>query len=377
MRRIVILGGTGGLGRAMADALLLRGDRVVALGREEPEGLEFTRFNMLSDDWSVLEEALTDADALIVTAGAGRVAPFDALTDAEVSRAFRLNAEGVALALHRAFPSLKEKKDFYCAVLGSIAGLLPSPLMAAYAAAKAAVEKLVDSLNAELEDAGSPNRILGVYPGYFGGTGFDGKKENREPVRPLAEEILKKMWARETRFIPLYDEVYRDVLERCQRDPRAFALQSIEYKRASGRVGGGNLGRIGFLSGTFDLFHIGHLNLLRRAKQRCDHLVVGVHPATSRHKDKPVYIPLEERMEIVAACKYVDEVVVTLDEDDQMHELIHYDLLFVGSDYKGTERFNRYERELTPLGVKIIYFSYTEGTSSTQLRRAIDGGGRK
>jgi len=377
MKKVVILGGTGGLGRTMADALMEQGDRVTVLGRAEPEGPGFVRFNILSDDWSIFEDALEGADALIVTAGAGRVAPFDALTDAEVSRAFRLNAEGAALALHKAFPRLREARDFYCAVLGSIAGLLPSPLMAAYGAAKAAVEKLVDALNAELEEAGSENRILGVYPGYFGGTGFEGKPEDRDQTRPLADEILKRMWARETRFIPLYDEVYKGVLERCRSDPHAFALQSIAHKRASGRVDGGNRGKIGFVSGTFDLFHIGHLNLLKRAKQCCDHLVVGVHPETSRHKNKPVYIPLEERMALIAACKYVDEVVVTLDEDDQMYDLIRYDLLFVGSDYKGTERFNRYERELLPLGVKIIYFPYTEGTSSTQLRRAIDGGGRK
>lgn len=76
-------------------------------------------------------------------------------------------------------------------------------------------------------------------------------------------------------------------------------------------------------------------------------------------------------MAIVGSIKYVDKVVETLDEDDEMYKLYPYDYLFVGSDYKGTERFNRYERELTPLGVKIIYFPYTQGTSSTQLRDAL------
>ena len=76
-------------------------------------------------------------------------------------------------------------------------------------------------------------------------------------------------------------------------------------------------------------------------------------------------------MAIVGSVKYVDKVVVTLDEDDAMYELYPYDYLFVGSDYKGTERFERYERALTPLGVQIIYFPYTQGTSSTQLREAL------
>lgn len=76
-------------------------------------------------------------------------------------------------------------------------------------------------------------------------------------------------------------------------------------------------------------------------------------------------------MEIIRAIRYVDDVVVTLDEDDAMYERIPYDFLFVGSDYKGTERFNRYEKKLCPLGVQIIYFPYTQGTSSTQLREAL------
>ncbi len=371
MKKVVILGGTGGLGYSLALLLKEQGHRVVALGRGEPAGLDFVRFNLLSDDWAIFKDAISDADALIVTAGAGRVAAFDALSEAEVSRAFRLNAEGAAQALHAAFAKLKGGADFHCAVLGSVAGLLPSPLMAAYGAAKAAVEKLISSLNAELHEFGSQNRILGVYPGHFEGTGFDGGADAPEKTRALAEGILRRMWARELRWIPGWDEVYRSVFERCAADPEGFALESARYKRASGRMGGKG-GRVGFLSGTFDLFHIGHLNLLRRAKQYCDHLVVGVHPETSRPKNKPVYIPLDERMAMVGACKYVDEVVETLDEDDAMWESVRYDLLFVGSDYQGTERFNRYERIFAPRGVKIIYFSYTEGTSSTKLRQAID-----
>ena len=145
----------------------------------------------------------------------------------------------------------------------------------------------------------------------------------------------------------------------------------MEYKLNSGRTSHKPSGVKGFLSGTFDLFHVGPLNLLQRAKQYCDYLTVGVHPATSSHKNKPVFVPLEERMRIVASVKYVDRVVVTLDEDDDMYFQEPFDMLFVGSDYKGTPRFNRYEKVLCPLGVKIIYFPYTQGTSSTQLRDAI------
>ena len=91
---------------------------------------------------------------------------------------------------------------------------------------------------------------------------------------------------------------------------------------------------IGYLSGTFDLFHIGHLNLIRRAKQHCDYLIVGVHP-NAAHKGKTTFIPFEERMEIVGACRYVDKVVESCPEDSEAWERWHYDRLFVGSDYKG------------------------------------------
>ena len=130
--------------------------------------------------------------------------------------------------------------------------------------------------------------------------------------------------------------------------------------------------KIGYLSGTFDLFHVGHLNLLRRAKQYCDYLVVGIHP-NAAHKGKETFIPFEERMDIVSNIKYVDKAIPSLHEDCDIYinGIVKYDYLFVGSDYKGTERFNRYEAYFADKGVKIVYFPYTKGTSSTQIRQLI------
>lgn len=129
--------------------------------------------------------------------------------------------------------------------------------------------------------------------------------------------------------------------------------------------------KIGYLSGTFDLFHVGHLNLLERAKKYCDYLVVGVNSNAS-HKGKVTFIPLEERMRIVGAIGIVDKVVEALPEDSEAWDEIRYDYLFVGSDYKGSERFNRYEEYFADKNVEIIYFPYTQGTSSTQLREVLD-----
>ena len=375
IRTAVVIGGTSGVGRAIARVLAAGGAQVTVYGRSLPdapeENIEYRRFNLLCDDFAALEAHL-NVDALIYAAGLGRIAPYEQLTDMEITTLFRTNAEGFARVLRMLMPRLLTDRPFYCAVLGSIAGLMSSPMFAGYGASKAAVASLCESINAELTAQGSPNRVLNVAPGAIAGTCFYGGADEPDKTRALAEEIAQRMVSRETLWIPKYEETYREVLSRYRADPERFGVESWQYKKESGRASDKPKGKVGFLSGTFDLFHIGHLNLLRRAKQYCDYLIVGVHPPGSSHKNKPTFIPLEERMEIVGSIKYVDKVVVTLDEDDEMYQLYPYDYLFVGSDYKGTERFNRYERELTPLGVKIIYFPYTQGTSSTQLREALE-----
>jgi len=370
----VVIGGTSGLGRSIALAMAQTGAKVTVFGRSIPEtaeeNLSYVRFNLLCDDFKAFD-AYLDADAVVYAAGLGRIASYEKLTDMELVSMFRTNAEGFSRVLRRFQPRLLGEKPFYCAVIGSIAGLVSSPMFAAYGASKAAVSSLCESVNAELTAQGSANRILNVSPGAIQGTRFYGGEDAPDQTRGMAEELLARMLNRETLWIPKYEEVYKGVLDRYHADPEKFGVESYGYKLQSGRMSDKPRGKIGFLSGTFDLFHIGHLNLLRRAKRYCDYLIVGVHPPGSSHKNKPTFIPLEERMEIVGSIKYVDEVVVTLDEDDEMYKLIPYDYLFVGSDYKGTERFNRYEAELCPLGVQIIYFPYTQGTSSTQLREAL------
>ncbi len=169
----------------------------------------------------------------------------------------------------------------------------------------------------------------------------------------------------------LYKYTHKDVLEHYYNNIHDLVIQSCGYRKQN-EIGNTNpQPKIGYLSGTFDLFHIGHLNILRRAKECCDYLVVGVHRDGS-HKKKEVYIPFDERIEIVKSIKYVDEVIEALPEDNSVYDVIKYDYLFVGSDYKGTDKFNRYEEFFKDKNVQIIYFSYTVGTSSTQLRIAID-----
>ena len=116
---------------------------------------------------------------------------------------------------------------------------------------------------------------------------------------------------------------------------------------------------IGYTTGVFDLFHIGHLNILRRAKEQCDYLIVGVSSdeLVEKEKNKRPIISLADRMEIVAAIKYVDEVVVQPDKDKvKAWERYHFNKMFVGSDWQGTPQWTKYEEQFKPRGVEIVYF---------------------
>ena len=377
MKESLVIGGSNGIGLAIALELQKKGhfvhvvDKVKNDTLDQYDNIRFCQANLLNTDFSFLEQ-YKDIDTLVITAGFGRIAPFDDILEQEIQNNFQVNSIAVIKALHFFFPRMKEKATFRCAVMGSSAGLISSPLFATYGATKAALCKAIESLNVELEMAGTENRILNVSPGSIKGTQFNGGSNDLSQTEALAKAIIDQMEQRQTLYIPQYEEVYKGVLERYHNDPRQFGLDSYQYKQASGRTSSKPQLKIGYLSGTFDLFHIGHLNLLRRAKEYCDYLVVGVHKDAS-HKGKSTFISFEERCEIVKSIKYVDEVIPSEREDCDVYlkGIVKYDYLFVGSDYKGTERFNRYEQIFADKGVRIIYFPYTQGTSSSQLREAL------
>ena len=131
---------------------------------------------------------------------------------------------------------------------------------------------------------------------------------------------------------------------------------------------------IGYTTGVYDLFHIGHLNLLKNAKGMCDKLIVGVTvDEVVAYKGKKALIPLEDRIEVVRSCKYVDAAVPQYDMDKLTAcKKLGASYLFVGDDWYGTEKWNAYEKQFAEAGIKIIYFPYTHGVSSTQIRNALD-----
>ena len=132
--------------------------------------------------------------------------------------------------------------------------------------------------------------------------------------------------------------------------------------------------RISYASGAFDLFHIGHLNLLRRAKEQCDFLIAGVvaDEVLTQHKKVTPVIPFSERLEIVRNVRFVDmaHAAMTNDKTEIWKEL-RFNVLFKGNDWQGTEKGNRLERDFAALGVDVVYFPYTQATSSSALRRTL------
>ncbi|WP_206483717.1 adenylyltransferase/cytidyltransferase family protein [Thalassotalea sp. G2M2-11] len=133
--------------------------------------------------------------------------------------------------------------------------------------------------------------------------------------------------------------------------------------------------KIGYTTGVFDLFHIGHLNVLKRAKLECDYLIVGVtsDELSLAAKNKTPVIPFNERLEIVEAIKFVDEVVPQVNYDKmEAWNNLKFDRMFVGDDWKGTDKWNQIEKEFAEVGVEILYFPYTSHTSSTKLREVLD-----
>ena len=133
--------------------------------------------------------------------------------------------------------------------------------------------------------------------------------------------------------------------------------------------------KVGYTTGVFDMFHIGHLNIIKRAKEQCDYLIVGVSTdeLVQEYKNKKPIIPFYERCEIVKALEYVDKVVAQENRDKfWAWKKLNFDVMFVGDDWKGKSLFVEIEEEFKKVGVDIVYFPYTKDTSSTILREKLN-----
>ena len=132
--------------------------------------------------------------------------------------------------------------------------------------------------------------------------------------------------------------------------------------------------KIGYTTGVFDLFHIGHLNIIKRAKEQCDYLIVGVSTdeLVQQYKNKRPVISFENRSEIIASLRYVDKVVAQTSLDKSLAwEELRFDAVFHGDDWKNTSVYNEMEEKLSALGVEMVYLPHTDGISTSDLVRTI------
>lgn len=240
MKRILIVGGANGIGLSIAVEMAHRADceRVYVVDKE-PFPAEYAhakissvQFDLCSEDYSLFD-AYTDIDALMMTAGFGRMALFSEIDESTIRRSFEVNTVATLRVIHRFYHRLLSTDTFRCGLMCSIAGYLSSPFFSVYAATKAALRIFCESTNVELEKAGSANRILCVAPGSVRGTRFNGAPTTDLTLTaPLARDIIRHLEEGSDLFIPQYEEVYRQVLQRYHDDFRAEGLHSYDYKVA-------------------------------------------------------------------------------------------------------------------------------------------------
>lgn len=239
MKKALVIGGSNGIGLSIVKNLEMY-DQVYIVDKVAPEidlgnKVSYEFFDLRNQDFTIFNK-YEDVNCLIITSGFGRLALFEDLEDNMITDLFSVNAIAVIRLIKYFYKKINSKEDFYCAVMGSISGFLSSPFFSVYGATKAAVCKFIESVNVELEKGGSVNRILNVSPGSIKGTQFYNEKNNIELTTPLARAIIENTHAKNDLFIPQYDEIFKDVLERYHQDFRSFGSNSYDYKVNSGRL---------------------------------------------------------------------------------------------------------------------------------------------
>lgn len=243
MKRILVVGGANGIGLSIAKVLSAKEEteRVyivdkAPLAEEYRENkIESFEFDLLSEDYSFFDR-FSDIDGLMITAGFGRLALFEDIPESMIQTYFQVNTIAAVRVIKHFYEKLLSGQDFYCGVMVSIAGFMSSPFFSIYGATKAALKIFIESVNVELEKAGTTNRILNVSPGSIKGTSFNQGATDLSQTAGLAGEIIKNMECKNDLFIPKYEEIFKEVLDRYHADFRAEGRHSYEYKISSGRV---------------------------------------------------------------------------------------------------------------------------------------------
>lgn len=243
MKRILIVGGANGIGLSIAKALTIREQTEMVYIVDKAEMAETYKddkiksfiFDLTNQNYSIFD-TFEEIDCLIITAGFGKLALFKDIDEHLIPLYFNVNTIGVIRILKHFYNKLLSTDDFYCGVMVSIAGFMTSPFFSVYGATKAALKIFIESVNVELEKHGTSNRILNVSPGSIKGTSFNEGKTDLSLTNNLALEIIDNIEKKNDLYIPQYDEVFKNVLERYQKDFREEGRHSYDYKLNSGRL---------------------------------------------------------------------------------------------------------------------------------------------
>lgn len=242
IKRILVVGGANGIGLAIAQELALREttEKVYVVDKAPlrecyaHNKIQAFQFDLTSEDYSFFDR-FTDINALMITAGFGKLSLFRDIPEQHIVDSFSVNTIPVLRLIKRFYQRIENSQDFYCGVMGSIAGWMSSPFFSVYGATKAALKIFIESVNVELIKAGSPNVILNISPGTIKGTCFYSGDTDLELLHDLAQEIIQHLEAKDDVFIPQYEEVFKQVLSRYHEDFRKEGLHSYEFKKNSKR----------------------------------------------------------------------------------------------------------------------------------------------
>lgn len=243
MKRALIVGGANGIGLAIAKELSANDacekvyivDKAILSEEYQDDKIESFVFDLTSADYSFFNR-FTDIDSLFITAGFGKLSLFKDLDEQYIINSFNVNTIACIRIIKNFYNRLLQQDDFYCGVMVSIAGFMSSPFFSVYGASKAALKIFIESVNVELEKSGTTNRILNVSPGSIKGTSFNQGKTDLQQTKQLASEIIDHLNNKDDLFIPQYEEIFKEVLNRYHKDFRAEGSHSYDYKIASGRV---------------------------------------------------------------------------------------------------------------------------------------------
>ena len=243
MKRTLVIGGANGIGLAIAKELAAKDEceKVYVVDKSpiaeeyKEEKIESSIFDLTQSDYSFFDR-FDDIDSLMITAGFGKLTLFKDVDEQHIINSFNVNTVSAIRVIKHFYDKLLSKDDFYCGVMVSIAGFMSSPFFAVYGATKAALKIFIESVNVELEKNGTTNRILNVSPGTIKGTSFNQGKTDLSQTKTLACEIIRHLENKDDLYIPQYDEVFKNVLERYHNDFRAEGIHSYEYKVNSGRI---------------------------------------------------------------------------------------------------------------------------------------------